>query len=59
MALFFGSEPWHFYGTAALPMLTLSLLPFTLHGSYYILKSFENTAALEAVLVTCDLGRIF
>ena len=32
ISLFYGSNPWHFYVTQALPILCTTALPFVLHG---------------------------
>ncbi|KXN91514.1 GPI mannosyltransferase 3 [Leucoagaricus sp. SymC.cos] len=34
VSLFYGSNPWHYYFTQALPILCTTALPFTLHGIY-------------------------
>ncbi|KAJ3567955.1 hypothetical protein NP233_g6034 [Leucocoprinus birnbaumii] len=34
VSLFYGSNPWHYYLTQALPILCTTALPFTLHGMY-------------------------
>lgn len=60
-ALFYGSEPWHFYFLQALPMLTLALLPFTIRGCYIILSQPANTRgeAREAIWVAIGTMGIF
>jgi GPI mannosyltransferase 3 len=34
VSLFYGSAPWHYYSTQALPLLAGPALPFVLHGAY-------------------------
>jgi len=34
VSLFYGSAPWHYYFTQALPLLAGPALPFVLHGAY-------------------------
>ncbi|KAI0280018.1 glycosyltransferase family 22 protein [Russula aff. rugulosa BPL654] len=34
VSLFYGSAPWHYYLTQALPLLAGPTLPFVLHGAY-------------------------
>jgi phosphatidylinositol glycan class B len=34
LSLFYGSTPWHYYLTQALPLLAGPALPFVLHGAY-------------------------
>ncbi|KAI0298890.1 glycosyltransferase family 22 protein [Russula brevipes] len=34
VSLFYGSAPWHYYLTQALPLLAGPALPFVLHGAY-------------------------
>jgi phosphatidylinositol glycan class B len=34
ISLFYGSNPWHFYLTQAVPVTTWTLLPFVLYGSF-------------------------
>lgn len=37
VSLFYGSAPWHYYLTQALPLLAGPALPFVLHGAYLVL----------------------
>jgi phosphatidylinositol glycan class B len=51
VSLFYGSNPWHYYLTQALPILCTTALPFVLHGISSIL--FINDAvALRTMLAT-------
>ncbi|ORY78028.1 Alg9-like mannosyltransferase family-domain-containing protein [Leucosporidium creatinivorum] len=36
ISLFYGANPFHFYLTQALPLMTLTQLPFVLHGLYLV-----------------------
>ncbi|KAL0574686.1 glycosylphosphatidylinositol anchor biosynthesis [Marasmius crinis-equi] len=36
VSLFYGSNPWHFYFSQALPILCTTALPFVLHGGYLV-----------------------
>jgi len=45
VSLFYGSNPWHFYFTNALPILCAASLPYVLEGLY---TSSRNRAPVEA-----------
>ncbi|KAH7889562.1 glycosyltransferase family 22 protein [Phlebopus sp. FC_14] len=50
VSLFYGSSPWHYYLSQALPILCTTSLPFALHGVYVAFK--YNEAKVKA-LVGC------
>jgi len=51
VSLFYGSNPWHYYLTQALPILCTTALPFVLHGiSSAVLN--RNAVALRRMLAT-------
>ncbi|CAG7922728.1 unnamed protein product [Penicillium olsonii] len=39
LAVFYGSNNWHYYATEGYPLLLTTLLPFALYGLYHTLKS--------------------
>ncbi|PPQ81643.1 hypothetical protein CVT24_004201 [Panaeolus cyanescens] len=39
VSLFYGSNPWHYYASQALPILLTTALPFTLHGIWQTVTS--------------------
>ncbi|KAF9448878.1 glycosyltransferase family 22 protein [Macrolepiota fuliginosa MF-IS2] len=45
VSLFYGSSPWHYYLTQALPILCTTALPFTLHGILTILQRGQKGAS--------------
>ncbi|KAF8163512.1 glycosyltransferase family 22 protein [Crassisporium funariophilum] len=53
VSLFYGSNPWHYYFTQAIPILCTTALPFTLHGIWHATawKPTRNTA-LRTMLMT-------
>ncbi|KAF6763982.1 glycosyltransferase family 22 protein [Ephemerocybe angulata] len=61
VSLFYGTNPWHYYLTQALPILCTTALPFVLHGVYITIRT-RNTpkrnVALENMLaaVTWFIG---
>ncbi|KAI0265809.1 glycosyltransferase family 22 protein [Gloeopeniophorella convolvens] len=58
VSLFYGSAPWHYYLTQALPLLTGPALPFVLHGAY--LTSKQRLRSLNLLLyVVLWTGTIF
>jgi GPI mannosyltransferase 3 len=54
VSLFYGSSPWHYYLSQALPILCTSTLPFTLHGIWtaYEMASMPQRIALGCVVWT-------
>ncbi|KAF8226733.1 glycosyltransferase family 22 protein [Tricholoma matsutake] len=51
VSLFYGSKPWHYYLSQALPILCTTALPFVLHGIYSILF-VKDAVPLRTMLVT-------
>jgi phosphatidylinositol glycan class B len=51
ISLFYGSTPWHYYLTQALPILCTTAFPFVLHGICSALLH-HNAATLRTMLVT-------
>lgn len=51
ISLFYGANAWHFYITQALPFNMLAMLPFTVHGSWLLLRSRSTGPALTMLLV--------
>lgn len=49
ISLFYGSSPWHYYFTQAVPILCSTALPFTLHGIFMIVFRWQkgSNAALK------------
>lgn len=47
VSLFYGSSPWHYYLTQAIPILCTTALPFTLHG---IITTFRQPKHSSAAL---------
>ncbi|RDB21083.1 GPI mannosyltransferase 3 [Hypsizygus marmoreus] len=43
VSLFYGSNPWHYYLTQAVPILCTTALPFVLHGMWSV--AFDHHAA--------------
>lgn len=41
ISLFYGSNPWHYYLSQALPILCTTSLPFVLHGMHFAVKNNE------------------
>ncbi|KAJ8079143.1 glycosylphosphatidylinositol anchor biosynthesis [Marasmius tenuissimus] len=39
VSLFYGSNPWHFYFSQAIPILCTTAIPFVLHGGWLVAKS--------------------
>ena len=52
VSLFYGSKPWHYYLTQALPILCTTTLPFVLHGISSILFIKDDAIALRTMLAT-------
>ena len=50
VSLFYGSAPWHYYFSQALPLLAGPTLPFVLHGAY--LTFFQGPRNLRLLLYT-------
>lgn len=52
MSLFYGSSPWHYYLTQAIPILCTTALPFTLHGIFTTMSRQQKgaSAALKNIL---------
>ena len=48
VSLFYGSSPWHYYFTQALPLLCGTALPFVLHG---FAKRYDEKISIVAGLV--------
>lgn len=44
VSLFYGSSPWHFYFTQALPILCTTSLPFVFHGIWLVVHDHQVTA---------------
>ncbi|TFK42364.1 Alg9-like mannosyltransferase family-domain-containing protein [Crucibulum laeve] len=44
VSLFYGSNPWHYYLSQALPILCTTALPFTLHGIWLSISEKRSTA---------------
>lgn len=42
ISLFYGSNPWHYYLSQALPILCSTSLPFVLHGMHLAVKNDEK-----------------
>lgn len=42
VSLFYGSSPWHYYISQALPILCSTSLPFVLHGMHLAVKNNEK-----------------
>ena len=60
VSLFYGSAPWHYYLTQALPLLAGPALPFVLHGAYLAfmhgprhLKLLLYTVVWTAAVFSC------
>jgi phosphatidylinositol glycan class B len=60
VSLFYGSAPWHYYLTQALPLLAGPALPFVLHGAYLAfmhgprhLKLLLYTVAWTTAVFSC------
>ncbi|PFH54143.1 glycosyltransferase family 22 protein [Amanita thiersii Skay4041] len=51
VSLFYGSSPWHFYVTQALPILCTTAFPFTLHGIWTSMHS-QRAIALHSITET-------
>ncbi|KAF8077743.1 glycosyltransferase family 22 protein [Lyophyllum atratum] len=51
VSLFYGSNPWHYYLTQALPILCTTALPFVLHGMWLVVFD-RHAAALRNMLTT-------
>lgn len=49
VSLFYGSSPWHYYLTQAVPVLCTTTLPFVLHGAW-LLMGPSGTAAARKLL---------
>lgn len=53
VSLFYGSNPWHYYVTQALPILCTTALPFTIHGMWCTLTGrSQKNRALQVMLKT-------
>lgn len=51
VSLFYGSNPWHYYLTQAVPILCTTALPFTLHGIFATFRQPKgSSAALKNML---------
>ncbi|KAI6022743.1 glycosyltransferase family 22 protein [Pisolithus marmoratus] len=50
LSSFYGSSPWHYYLSQAIPILCTTSLPFVLHGSFLAVK--KNEAKLK-ILTGC------
>lgn len=51
VSLFYGSNPWHYYLTQALPILCTTALPFTVHGMWTVFFD-KNATALRTMFAT-------
>lgn len=45
ISLFYGANPFHFYVTQALPLMTFTQLPFVLHGLWLVYKPRRSTSS--------------
>lgn len=50
VSLFYGSNPWHYYLTQALPILCTTALPFVLHGMYTTFALYKGTPKRSVAL---------
>ncbi|KIJ69063.1 glycosyltransferase family 22 protein [Hydnomerulius pinastri MD-312] len=48
VSLFYGSSPWHYYLSQALPILCTTSLPFVVHGLWLALKNGETKPRIMA-----------
>ncbi|KAI5479635.1 GPI mannosyltransferase 3 [Pseudohyphozyma bogoriensis] len=57
ISLFYGANPFHFYLTQALPVTTMTMLPFVLHGLYLSFRDTNNhKARLARTVVFATAG---
>jgi phosphatidylinositol glycan class B len=50
VSLFYGSSPWHYYISQALPILCTTSLPFVLHGAWLAFSNGKTDAKLRVLL---------
>ncbi|EMD38465.1 glycosyltransferase family 22 protein [Gelatoporia subvermispora B] len=45
VSLFYGSSPWHYYISQAIPIMTMTALPYVLHGTWLALGPSGSVAS--------------
>ncbi|PCH37875.1 glycosyltransferase family 22 protein [Wolfiporia cocos MD-104 SS10] len=50
VSLFYGSSPWHYYLTQAIPILCTTALPFVLHGAWQAARSRDASRAILGLI---------
>lgn len=57
IAVFYGHNPWHYYLSQGLPLLTMASLPFAVVGTFHGLFSLSSPSSSPSALLTSNARR--